>query len=235
MLYDGDRFLAQRFVIHQVASLRNYDPSQLVGVSVPVAGITCVDPDVYGRRLPFQRDTSVAIKAIASQPVTELAGQDCSSSNIVSNVAKLTGQGFLHIGAHGSLMEYEPMDSGLMLYSETGQGLWNAIDIGTTDLSQIQLLTLSSCNAGVLDDDHPRDVFGLLRGVAYAGVKNVVAPLWPVNDYATSQLMQRFYEYYLQHGDPALALHLAQNQMIASGRYQHPFYWAAFISMGMSS
>ena len=235
MLYDGDRFLAQRFVIQQVASLRHYDPSPLVGVSVPVAGITCVDPDVYGRRLPFQRDTSVAIKAIASQPVTELAGQNCSSSNIVSTVAKLTGQGFLHIGAHGSLMEYEPMDSGLMLYSETGQGLWNAIDIGITDLSQIQLLTLSSCNAGVLDEDHPRDVFGLLRGVAYAGVKNVVAPLWPVNDYATSQLMQRFYEYYLQHGDPALALHLAQNQMIASDRYQHPFYWAAFVSMGMSS
>ena len=47
--------------------------------------------------------------------------------------------------------------------------------------------------------------------------------------------MQRFYEYYLQHGDPALALHLAQNQMIASDRYQHPFYWAAFVSMGMSS
>ncbi|MBL4623136.1 MAG: CHAT domain-containing protein, partial [Immundisolibacteraceae bacterium] len=234
MLYDGERFLAQRFVIQQVASLRHYAPDDSANFVLPGAGITCVDPDVYGRRLPFQRDTSAAIKTIATQPVTELAGQDCSSENIVSNVAKLTGQGFLHIGAHGSLVEYEPMDSGVMLSSETGERLWNAVDIGTADLNNIQLLTLSSCNAAVLDNGHPRDVFGLLRGVAYAGVKNVVAPLWPVNDHATSQLMQSFYGFYLQHGDPAQALHQAQSQMINSDRYQHPFYWAAFISMGIS-
>ena len=54
--------------------------------------------------------------------------------------------------------------------------------------------------------------------------------LWQISDEATSELIARFYR---ELGDPsgtkAKALRQAQLDLLADPRYEHPFFWSAFI------
>jgi CHAT domain-containing protein len=59
----------------------------------------------------------------------------------------------------------------------------------------------------------------------------VAASLWAINDRSSVNFMNRFYRR-LQQKDKATALADAQRQMLLSGRYRHPYYWAAFVMVG---
>jgi CHAT domain-containing protein len=61
-----------------------------------------------------------------------------------------------------------------------------------------------------------------------------VATLWPVDDWATAALMERFYGVGDVATDPARALAEAQRALIAAPATAHPFYWAGFVSVGGS-
>jgi CHAT domain-containing protein len=51
--------------------------------------------------------------------------------------------------------------------------------------------------------------------------------LWSVSDISTADLMKRFYS--LRQGESKdQALRSAQNEMIHSQDFTHPYYWAAF-------
>jgi CHAT domain-containing protein len=73
---------------------------------------------------------------------------------------------------------------------------------------------------------------GLTRAFLHAGAGHVVATLWPVDDWATAALMERFYEGYASDGDPAGALARAQRVLLAQPATSHPFYWAGFVTVG---
>jgi CHAT domain-containing protein len=63
----------------------------------------------------------------------------------------------------------------------------------------------------------------------YAGAARVVVSLWSVNDRATAELMERFYQAMLKSGQrPAAALRAAQVEMWKDRRWRAPYYWAAF-------
>jgi len=67
-----------------------------------------------------------------------------------------------------------------------------------------------------------------------AGVGNVVASLWNVDDAATAELMRRFYEGMLgpRRLSPAAALRAAQRGMWENARKRAPYYWSAFVIEG---
>jgi CHAT domain-containing protein len=73
------------------------------------------------------------------------------------------------------------------------------------------------------------DVIGLTRGFLYAGARNIVASLWPVDDAVTAQLMIGFYRRLASEG-PREALRRAQIQ--TRQHYPSPRYWAAFVMTG---
>jgi len=72
-------------------------------------------------------------------------------------------------------------------------------------------------------------VIGLTRGFLYAGARSIVASLWEVDDAATAQLMESFYQNLANH-DKREALRLAQIE--TRRRYPEPWYWAAFNIVG---
>lgn len=235
ILYDGNKHLTERFILHQYPSLRYYNPELLAKTQPPKNGITCVDPAIENRRLPFQQETSNMITALYNNNVVELSANSCTKTNLETQLASIVSDGFLHIGAYGTFLNYKPMSSGILLDSnnrDEGYYFWNAVEMGATNMQNIKLITLSSCDTGKIDEERPRDVFGILRGLFVAGVDDVIAPLWPTQDRATSVLMQNFYKHYLSHGNAAKALNEAQHALINNKKYQHPYYWAAFISMG---
>jgi CHAT domain-containing protein len=75
---------------------------------------------------------------------------------------------------------------------------------------------------------------GLTRAFFYAGAARVVASLWTVDDLANSELMKRFYAGMLgpEYLPPAAALRSAQVALRKQPRWEHPYYWGAFILQG---
>ncbi len=74
------------------------------------------------------------------------------------------------------------------------------------------------------------DWVGLTRAFLHAGARRVVATLWPVDDWATAALMERFYGAGDVPADPGHALALAQRALLAAPATANPFYWAGFVS-----
>ena len=71
---------------------------------------------------------------------------------------------------------------------------------------------------------------GLTRAFLHAGARHVVATLWPVDDWGTATLMERFYQGYTGGGDPARAL-ATQRALIGRPTRAHPVYWAGFLTV----
>lgn len=144
------------------------------------------------------------------------------------------------------------------LFSKREDGLLSARELCEMDLTGVDLIVASSCQSaqGRVSDEGPT---GLVRGLKKAGVKTIVASLWPVNDKATMLLMQFFYDEWREGKgkdgkgcSKTRALHIAQKRLkevegnpvkvrtyntsnktgtfkIVTTKYDTPYYWAPFI------
>ena len=91
------------------------------------------------------------------------------------------------------------------------------------------MLTLSACNTALADAAAGREIEGLGTLAQNRGAKGVLATLWLVSNASTAELMGRLYDYQSRLG---LSKAEAQRDLLRARRYQHPYYWGAFILMG---
>ncbi|MDX2000511.1 MAG: CHAT domain-containing tetratricopeptide repeat protein [Thermoanaerobaculia bacterium] len=136
----------------------------------------------------------------------------------------------LHIASHGSADSSWP-DSSALIFDGSGLGKSvYAFEIRELELSA-SLVTLAACESGV-GDVRGEGLYGLTNAILGAGAKQVLASLWPIDNQATSELMEDFYDALGSGLDPHLALRRAQlNQRSRVGRH-HPALWAAFQIFG---
>jgi len=104
---------------------------------------------------------------------------------------------------------------------------------------QADLVVLSACQTGLgsgalADVPTGDDWVGLTRAFLHAGARHVMATLWPVDDWATAALMERFYGGADVAADPAGALAEAQRALLSARGTAHPFYWAGLVVVGGS-
>lgn len=103
------------------------------------------------------------------------------------------------------------------------------------DLSKCKLITLSACETGRGEEVTGQGVMGLRSALMAAGARSILMSLWKVPDDATQKLMTYFYTNLLIKRLPrAEALKLAQESVRddPSGKYKHPWYWAAWVLAG---
>ncbi|MFM7547329.1 MAG: CHAT domain-containing protein [Cyanobacteriota bacterium] len=95
------------------------------------------------------------------------------------------------------------------------------------ELEGTELVTLSACSTGLGRESIGEGVYGLQRALRLAGARSTLLSLWEVNDAATKDLMQRYYELLINQGlGRGEALRQAQRE-IRKAR-PHPRYWAAW-------
>jgi CHAT domain-containing protein len=143
----------------------------------------------------------------------------------------------LHLATNGVLNKPNPLFSYIALASGGGEdGRLEVHEVFGLSLAA-ELVVLSACQTGLgsgaLADVPAGDEWvGLTRAFLHAGAAHVVATLWPVEDWATAALMERFYEAYTAATGPARALAEAQRALLSHSATAHPFYWAGFVSVG---
>lgn len=93
------------------------------------------------------------------------------------------------------------------------------------------LVVLSACETSIGDERPGEGMVGLPQAFLISGSKTVIASLWPVDDEATSILMEELYKNILQKEmDPVSALREAQLSL--AEEFTDPYFWGAFIIFG---
>ena len=188
-------------------------------------------------RLKYSRTEAEQILKLVPAASEREQALDFTASRSTATSPDLAGYRIIHFATHGLLDNVHPELSGvvLSLVDEKGadtDGFLRLQDIYNLNLPA-ELVVLSACETGLGKDVGGEGLVGLTRGFMYAGAKRVVVSLWSVNDIATAELMQRFYQQMLGKGlTPVAALRAAQLEMWKTQQWQAPYYWAAFVVQG---
>ena len=79
-------------------------------------------------------------------------------------------------------------------------------------------------------------MIGLSWGLFVAGVPAEIVSQWKVESASTAKLLVEFHRQLLQSRNgfaPPDALRAAALKLMKMPAYRHPFYWAAFIALGL--
>jgi CHAT domain-containing protein/tetratricopeptide (TPR) repeat protein len=201
--------------------------------------------------------TQVEINQIAKlSPNPEVFMEDMASEGLIKQVISPM---VLHIATHGYFLEeddqsisddktnYVPsplLKSGIILagaedFLKTGvpvndegdDGVLTAYEAMNLNLEDTELVVLSACETGLGVVKNGEGVYGLQRAFRMAGAKTLIMSLWQVDDAATQQLMSLFYTERAKTSDPHEAFRAAQMKL--KEKYAHPFYWGAFVIVGI--
>jgi CHAT domain-containing protein len=106
-------------------------------------------------------------------------------------------------------------------------GWLTGLEIQALDFSNVELIILSACETMIGKEINGRGVFGLGHSIKKAGGKNIISSLWKVDDNATKDLMNSFYENLNNNSDINDQLQSAIFNLRET--YSHPYYWGPFI------
>lgn len=204
------------------------------------------------------RDEVLALATLAPGSRV-LLGRDASETEVQrlaasDSLARFVG---LHFATHALVDDRRPENSALVLSQddlpdplEAGlrgdpsvDGLVTAGEIVRGWRLRADLVTLSACETGLGRDLGREGTIGFAHAFFQAGARGMLVSLWRVEEQATALLMQRFYENLKSgsagFGSKARALQEAKrwlrNYTDAGGRtpYRHPYYWSAFVLIGV--
>ncbi|OCR00492.1 hypothetical protein BCD67_10885 [Oscillatoriales cyanobacterium USR001] len=255
-LYDGDRFLVEKYSLGLIPSLSLTDTNYVdIRTSEVLAmGASDFPASAAQIRLPA---VPMELSAIVGKlwPGVSFLNEKFTLANLKAQRSQPQYQ-IIHLATHG---EFQPggaansyiqfWDTRLRLNQLRELKLYNP---------QVELLVLSACTTAVGDEDAELGFAGL---AVQAGVKSALASLWYVSDAGTLGLMSEFYQQLRTAPIKAEALRQAQlgmlkgrvrlqdgrlhnsgsdrgiplpAELLARGdrNLSHPYYWAAFTMIG---
>jgi CHAT domain-containing protein len=218
-LFDGERYLLERFEISYAPSTRVYALcQQQTSPQVSDKALVMSVPD------PLIPAVTEEARAVARHlPGAEVFNDESATIEALRNTS--TGCYALHLACHGLFRSDNPMFSSLKLHD----GWLTAADIMQLDLAGA-LVTLSACESGRNEVFGGDELIGLTRAFLGVGASTLVVSLWVVQDEVTASLMEMYYERLREGAGPAEALRAAQLEV--KEQLPHPYYWAPFVLVG---
>lgn len=142
----------------------------------------------------------------------------------------------LHFATHGLLDDDAPMYSALLLAPSRDvrgdDGLLETREIVRMHL-KADLAVLAACNTAGGAVQPGEGVIGVSWAFLMAGCPTTIVSQWAASSAATSELMIDFHTALTRGRSKSDALRAAQLSMLHGTRYQHPYYWASFVVLGM--
>jgi CHAT domain-containing protein len=240
-LYDGEKYLIEKYSVALVPSLQLINPQQLAREQLKVlaAGVS--------EQIKIQEQYFVALVNVPKEldqikqtfPASQkLLNQEFTAKTIQKQLK--FNFPVIHLATHG-LFSSNP-DKNFII---TGDGKSISINELSALLKEsgtnIKLLVLSACETATGDE---RAVLGLAGVAVRSGARSTLATLWPVGDASTAQFMGEFYQNLKQPGaKQADALRKAQISLLESFKKNppfadlqnlppHPYYWSPYVLVG---
>ena len=147
----------------------------------------------------------------------------------IANYLKLAQQvNILHSSHHASSDISNALESGLRL----SDGTLDLANLYIQSFPQLSEVFLSCCETNFTLSEITDDVLTLAGGFLTAGARSVVSTLWSVQDDSTAEFCELYYQFRNQRETSPEALRKAQFELRKNPRFNHPYYWAAFVSQG---
>lgn len=141
----------------------------------------------------------------------------------------------LHFATHGKLDDKNPLYSALrMAPTEKEDGLLEVWEILALNL-KADLAVLAACETARGRVSNGEGLIGVSWAFLIAGCPTTIASQWAVKSAGTTALMTEFYKQLRRAENQSSvsdALRQATLSMMRGNKYNHPFYWASFISIG---
>ena len=120
--------------------------------------------------------------------------------------------------------------SGKEIPEGTFDGILTASNISCIDLSNIEMVVLSSCQSGKGRITR-EGLIGLQRAFKKAGVQTVVTTLWDVSDVVTRNFMVEFYKnlFFSKKYNHNKRKAFEKAKKTIRSKYPEPLYWAGFV------
>ena len=228
-LYDGKQYLLEKYNLALAPGMQLLAPQPLESQKMKV---------LVGA-LSEGRQGFVALPGVKTEidkidreiPTEVLFNQNFTSQALQKHISK-TPFPVVHLATHGEFSS-KAEDTFVLTWD-------NRLDVKElSDILQsreqrstnpIELLVLSACKTASGDKRAP---LGLAGVAVRSGARSTIASLWAVDDESTSQMMVNFYEQLNQPGvTKAEALRSAQIKILQQSKFEHPYYWAAFVLVG---
>jgi CHAT domain-containing protein len=230
-LHDGKDFLIRRYAVATAPGLTLIDPKPLgpSGGAEKRTLITGLTEGVQG----YEALPSVAteVQAIGRMEKALVLMNEEFQAKRVEEELRRVPYSIVHIASHGEF-DSDPEKTFLLTHDGklTLDELENAVKYSRFREQPLELLTLSACRTAMGDD---RAALGLAGVAIKAGARSALATLWSISDDASAELVVRFYESLRRGGtSKAKAVQEAQLATRDDRRFEHPFFWAAFLMLG---
>lgn len=186
--------------------------------------------------LPYsRREANNIYKLFRSKnlPCQKYIGTMATEANVRH---KLNDYSILHLATHGVVSNNNESLTGLFLanveqdITYKNNGFLSMKELFNMDITA-DLVVLSACKTAYGRVQRTEGVISLPRSFIYAGVPNIIASLWKVQDKHTAYLMERFYHHLLNNNMRySEALQQAKIDCIQQG--QLAMDWSSFILIG---
>ena len=163
---------------------------------------------VAGPGLPGAREEAETVAALYPQSSRLRDG----AATVASVCAAMDGAALVHIAAHGRLRSDNPLFSSLLM----ADGPLTVFDLERLERAPHHVV-LASCDTARSHVIAGDEVLGLAAALLAQGTASLIAPVLPVLDAATGQLMYAYHQGLLAGRLPADALAHAQQEASARG------------------
>ncbi len=239
-LYDGEKWLVERFNINNIAaaSLTEFDAKNNGSPRILAAGLTegNYNLQVGDRQVSLIATTGELVENLAEAipGTTTLLGAEFSPEGMVGN---LSDRNILHLDTPVALVTGEagkgkPEDS-FILFADGER--FTVRELETLSLENLDLVVLSAVETNLGSDmGNGEEIVSFGYQMQRAGVEAIITSLWRSDEEAVGEFMTTFYRVLQEGKSPAEALRETQIATIGkegiSGR--SPYYWAQFVLMG---
>ena len=151
--------------------------------------------------------------------------------------SSLLNKKVVHFATHGTLNYNQYSQSYLKFLPDADtsggrDGRLTIDEIKKLLITGCDLVTLSACETAVNNQLVKGWNISPANAFLQRKVRSVVASLWKVDDEATSLLMKNFYQNLETGMEKVEALRRAQETLSQDARYNHPYFWGAFVLFG---
>jgi CHAT domain-containing protein len=147
------------------------------------------------------------------------------------------GSQTIHYAGHAVSSVEVPSTARLLLAADPRTGDSGALylhELRQRGFPRTRVVVLAACRTAAGAVSRVEGALSLGRPFLAAGVPDVVASLWDIDDSVSRRFFLAFHRALLVEGDPFLALRTAQIALLrdSDATLAHPASWAAFICMG---